>query len=103
MDREILQINCIPGTEYVIYGFLDTNDFPNNIFIARVTSKPLPRNMNATVQAEWQLYDGTALETLYQIFTKGQATIGYLSSRLPRQALKQSIHGAFCMSHDQHN
>ena len=71
MDREILQINCIPGTEYVIYGFLDTNDFPNNIFIARVTSKPLPRNMNATVQAEWQLYDGTALETLYPDIYKG--------------------------------
>lgn len=103
MDREILQINCIPGTEYVIYGFLDTNDFPNNIFIARVTSKPLPRNMNATVQAEWQLYDGTALETLYPDIYKGASDHRVFIFRLPRQALKQSIHGAFCMSHDQHN
>ena len=66
VGEEVLTSSCTPGTEYVAYGFAYADgQAQSDLSSARVESKPLPRNMKATVSGTWQVYNGDELAARY--------------------------------------
>lgn len=93
VGEEVLTSTCTPGTEYVSYGFAYADGMAqSDLSSARVTSKPLPRNMNATVSGTWQVYNGDELAARYPAAWKEYAGTQYVCVTQVKATSEETAH-----------